>query len=172
MTRRAVPSSNAGSLTAHGRFILDTGYDPDTGRRRQVRRSGFRTRDDATEAMTRELSALDRGTWTDDHGLRLREWLDQWLEEFADRGRSLKTLALYRSHIDSFWRPQLGHVRLRDLRRSHIETGHPSAHPASDGSRTAGNTGRYVQRRSPTTIDGYRRTLRSALSAARQGRAR
>ena len=104
---------------AHGSwsFVIDAGYDPRTGKRRQIRRSGYRTRDEANEAMTRELASLAAGTWTDDQGLRLDAWLDQWLAEFAARGRSPKTLALYTAHVANFWRPQLGHIRLRDLRR-------------------------------------------------------
>ena len=104
---------------AHGSwsFVVDAGYDPRTGKRRQVRRSGYRTRHEANDAMTRELASLAAGSWTDDQGLRLDAWLDQWLDEFAARGRSPKTLALYRAQVTNFWRPQLGHIRLRDLRR-------------------------------------------------------
>ena len=76
---------------AHGSwsFVIDAGYDPGTGKRRQMRRSGFRTRDAANDAMTRELASLAAGTWTDDQGLRLDAWLDQWLAEI----RGARTLA-------------------------------------------------------------------------------
>jgi hypothetical protein len=39
---------------AHGSwaFTIDVGTDPFTGRRKQIVRSGFRTRDEAQEAMT------------------------------------------------------------------------------------------------------------------------
>ena len=72
---------------AHGSwfFVIDAGHDPLTGKRRQITRSGFRTRDEADEAMTKELAALDAGTWTDDQGITLGDWLDQWLSEFAER---------------------------------------------------------------------------------------
>src|SRR5687768_11571227 len=101
-------------------FTIDAGYDA-TSKRRQLTRSGFRTRDIASEAMTKQLAALDAGNWKSDRGLSLDSWLEQWLGAFADRGRSPKTLALYRAHVVNFWRPRLGHVRLRDLRRDHVE---------------------------------------------------
>jgi hypothetical protein len=72
--------------------------------------------------MGRELGTLTNGTRTDGKGIRLGEWLDQWLEGFGarvgERHRSPKTLAVYRSHVFNFWKPQLGHVLLRDLREA------------------------------------------------------
>jgi integrase len=155
---------------AHGSwsFVIDAGYDPATGRRRQTRRSGYRTSDEANEAMTRELAAMDAGTWADDHGLQLAAWLDQWLDEFAQRSRSPKTLALYRGHADNFWRPELGRVRLRDLRRGHVEAALTKLTAPQTMGRRPGNSGSFAEVRAATTVDGYRRTLRSALSAAQR----
>lgn len=155
---------------AHGSwsFVIDAGTNPATGRRRQVTRSGFRIREDAEEAMTKELAAMDAGSWTDDQGMKLGPWLDQWLDDFAARDKSPKTLALYRGHVDGFWRPRLGHLRLRDLRRSHVEAALRALGKRQLDGRAKGNSGQYVEQRSPATIDGYRRTLRAALSAARR----
>lgn len=157
---------------AHGSwfFVIDIGIDPQTFRRRQVTRSGYRTRDEADEAMTKELAALDLGTWTNDQGVTLADWLDTWLTEFAEhvaaKTRSAKTLALYRSSVLNVWKPQLGHVRLRDLRRGHVDGSlRALAQPQTTGRRN-GNSGSYSQRRSASTIDGHRRALRAALSAA------
>ena len=155
---------------AHGSwsFVIDAGTNPTTGKRRQLTRSGFRTRDEADEAMTKELAALDSGSWTDDQGMKVGDWLDQWLDEFADRDRSPKTLALYRGHVVSFWRPRLGQLRLRDLRRGHVEAALRALGQRQTSGRAAGNSGHYAEQRSAATIDSYRRTLRAALSAARR----
>jgi hypothetical protein len=67
--------------------------------------------------MTKELAALDSGSSTDDQGITVGRWLDQWLDEFGYRDRSPKALTLYQGHVVSFWRPRLGQLRLRDLRR-------------------------------------------------------
>ena len=155
---------------AHGSwsFVIDAGTNPATGRRRQLTRSGFRIREDAEEAMTKELAAMDAGSWTDDQGMKLGPWLDQWLEEFAARDRSPKTLALYRGHVLTFWQPRLGHLRLRDLRRAHVEAALRTLGKRQVDGRAKGNSGQYVEQRSAATIDSYRRTLRAALSAARR----
>jgi integrase len=158
---------------AHGSwfFVVDAGEDPLTRKRRQVTRSGFRTRDEADEAMTKELAALDAGTWTDDQGMTLGDWLDTWLSEFAERvegkSRSPKTLSVYRSNVRNFWRPKLGHLRLRDLRRAHVAKALQDLGQRQTAGRRPGNSGSYVELRSGSTVDSYRRTLRAALSVAR-----
>ena len=157
---------------AHGSWwwVIDNGRDPVTGKRRQISRSGYRTRDEADEAMAKVLAELGAGIWADDQGITVGQWLDHWLSEFSEhvtaRSRSTKTLALYRANVVNFWQPQLGHLRLRDLRRAHIDRAlRLLARPQTTG-RLPGNSGSYSAQRSASTIDGYRRTLRAALSVA------
>jgi integrase len=145
---------------------VDVGVDQ-TGRRKQKVRSGFRTREEAEEARTRELAAINAGAWTDDQGLTVGEWLDRWLAKLVARNRSPKTLANYRGHVRDLWKPRLGKIRLRDLRRTHIEAALATLVEPIAGGRPVGNVGRRVTQRSGSTIDGYRRTIRAALSAAR-----
>jgi integrase len=147
-------------------YVVDAGIDPATGKRRQIPRSGFRTKADAEEALTEELGKLNAGTWTDDKNMTLGAWLDQWLAQLVAAKRSVNTIKNYRGHIRDAWKPHLGHKLLRDLRRSHIEGVLAELAAPVEGERAAGNVGRRVVRRSPSTIDGYRRTIRAALAAA------
>ncbi|WP_426561395.1 tyrosine-type recombinase/integrase [Angustibacter sp. McL0619] len=149
--------------------MIDAGTDPSSGQRKQLRRSGFRTRAEAEDAMTKALAAVNAGVWTDDQGITVGDWLDQWLAELLERGRSPKTLANYRGHVRDVWKPKLGRLRLRDLRRAHIErTLAELGRPVVAADRAKGNVGRRIGQRTPSTIDGYRRTLRSALSTAQR----
>ena len=70
--------------------------------------------------MTQTLNGLDLGSWVNDQSMTLGAWLTVWLEENADR-RSVKTMANYRGHVRDVWGPRLGHLKLRDIRRHHIE---------------------------------------------------
>ena len=155
---------------AHGSwaFVIDAGINPETGKRRQISRSGFKTKDEAEQALTAELTKLDAGTWTDDRRMTLGTWLDQWLTELEAAKKSVNTLKNYRGHVRDAWKPRLGHLLLRDLRRSHIESVLADLAAPIEGDRPAGNIGRHVTQRSPATIDGYRRTIRAALSAAQR----
>jgi integrase len=150
-------------------FTVDGPRDPVTGKRKQIPRSGFKTRDEAEAARTKELAAVLAGTWTDDGGITVAGWLDTWLSDQEKRvaaGRmSVKTLANYRGHIRDVWKPRLGSLRLRDLRRSHVELILTDLSQPIPGDRP-GNVGRRVAKRSAYTIANYRLTLRAALSAA------
>jgi integrase len=144
-------------------YTLDTG----TGKqRKQITRSGYRTRDEAQEALTATLNAHNTGTWTNDTGLTVNDWLTQWLAEARRRGMSPKTIAGYHQHIRDTWSPTLGNLRLRDLRRSHVEQVIGQLIKPTSSRGATGNIGRRVERRSAATVDGYRRTLRAALAAA------
>jgi integrase len=77
-------------------------------------------------------------------------------------------MANYRGHVRDVWIPRLGHLKLRDLRRAHVEAAIAALATPIIGERPEGNVGRRVTKRSATTIDGYRRTIRAALSAAQR----
>ncbi len=147
-------------------YTVDAGTDPTTGRRRQITRSGFRTRDAAEEALTAELAKLNAGTWTDDRSITVAAWLDQWLAELKATDRAVNTITNYTTHVRDAWKPQLGHLLLRDLRRQHIDRVLRDLSQPLAGERPTGNVGRRITRRSPATIQSYRRTIRAALSAA------
>jgi integrase len=148
-------------------FKFETAPDAATGRRRQVSKGGFRTRVAAEMAMTQVQHELDHGIWVDDKSMTLGDWLTIWLEENATR-RAVKTMANYRGHVRDVWRPQLGHVRLKDLRRHHIERVLAQLAAPMEPRKRTGHVGRRVSGRTASTIDGYRRTIRAALSAAQR----
>ncbi|MBL7260655.1 Arm DNA-binding domain-containing protein [Actinoplanes sp. LDG1-01] len=147
---------------------MDAGTDPATGKRRQTTRSGYKTKTEAEDALTAELAKLNAGTWTDDRRMTLGRWLDQWIDALIAAKKSPNTIKNYRGHIRDAWKPQLGHKLLRDLRRSHIEGVLADLALPLEGERPVGNIGRRIERRTPATIDGYRRTIRAALSAAQR----
>jgi integrase len=149
-------------------YTVDASTNPESGKRHQITRGGFKTRAEAEDALTTELAKLNAGTWTDDKGITLGAWLDRWLAELAAADRAVKTITNYRTHVRDAWKPQLGHVLLRDLRRGHIERVLAALAQPLDGNRLAGNIGRRITRRSPATVESYRKTIRAALAAAQR----
>lgn len=143
-------------------YTIDVGLDPETKHRKQSMRSGFSTKKDAEEAMAAELQKLNAGLWVDDRKVTTGEWLDQWITESSNR-LSPRTTVEYRSHIENVLTPHLGRLRLRDLRREHVEAMVTSvAQPKTDP--TTGKTTKL----SAARIDAYRRTLRAALASAKR----
>lgn len=149
-------------------FVVDAGTDPVTGKRKQIPRSGFKTKTDAEDALTAELAKLNAGTWTDDKGITVAAWLDQWLAELVAAKRAVKTITNYRTHVRDCWKPRLGHMLLRDVRRSHIEGVLADVAAPLDGDRPQGNIGRRVSQRAAATVESYRKTIRAAFAAAQR----
>ncbi|XKK59426.1 Arm DNA-binding domain-containing protein [Streptomyces sp. ARC32] len=131
-------------------YVADVGRGAD-GKRKQVRKGGFRTSDDAEEALNKLLAKVGEGTYSYDEGMKLSVWLDQWIELKEREGRRVTTLRSYRHHIRDYIKPHMGHIRLRDLRASHV-----------DRMVTAINDGKL----SKTTVRRVHATLSSALQTA------
>ena len=89
------------------------------GKRRQVTRGGFPTERDAREALTIELGKLRGGTYVERTRAMVGEYLDQWLAGKAKLRAT--THRSYGDHIRLYLKPGLGHLRLAELRDTHVE---------------------------------------------------
>ncbi|AZM47713.1 site-specific integrase [Streptomyces sp. WAC 06738] len=131
-------------------YVADVGFGPD-GKRKQMRKGGFRTADDAEAALAELLERVNKGTYTHDEGTTVAAWLEQWLEKKARAGLRASTLRSYRGHVEQHLIPHLGRLRLRDLRPPHVDR---LLVDLDNGKRKA------------ATIRRVHATLRSALSTA------
>jgi hypothetical protein len=73
-------------------YVVDLGRGPD-GKRRQERRGGYRTRDEAEEAMAAVIKTVGEGTHAHDGRLTVGEFLDASLPRSSCRWRSAATRA-------------------------------------------------------------------------------
>jgi integrase len=98
---------------------LDFGRD-ENGKRIRQWHSGFATEKDAEQARTKLLYQVDRAEYVPPTRLTLRQFADdRWLPnlETAVAGGNLKpnTAASYRTQVNAYVKPRLGHLRLKDL---------------------------------------------------------
>lgn len=100
-------------------YRLEAGLDPVTGKRRRPSKGGYATRMEAEAALSDEMTAVGAGTWTDDQRQTVGQFLDRWLARKTS-GLKPTTVDTYRSHIELHIRPELGQLKLRDLRPEHI----------------------------------------------------
>ncbi|MBL8927062.1 MAG: site-specific integrase [Pseudonocardia sp.] len=143
-------------------YIVDLGRDPQTRRRRQEKRGGFRTRDEATAAMNAAVKAINDGTHARDDGKTVGEWLDEWLGDKVAHGLRPTTERSYRQHIRDHLRPQLGDLRLRELRPNHVQAMLRTVtlpRPVEPGQKARPAPG-------PVTVRRVHATLRAALATA------
>ena len=153
-------------------FLVDMGPDPQTGKRRQVRKSGFRTSDDAEAALAKFLVDVGNGQVAHDQQQTVEQYLRAWLLAKQDAGIRPTTLRSYQQHVDAYLVPHLGRLRLGDLRAQHVENmlralGAPKAAPAV-GERIAKGKRRNPKPLSAATQRRIHATLRSALTSAKR----
>ena len=149
-----------GSVTKRGSswsFVVDRGIEPTTGRRRQQRRSGFRTRKEAEEALRRTISSLTDGTFVERTDETIDEYFTRWLAGLtASRRVKPKTVKTYTECLARL-RPELGPVRLQALRPVDIERTYV------DLLSSGGREGRGLH---PRTVLHTHRVLHTALADA------
>ncbi|UOG20521.1 site-specific integrase [Gordonia amicalis] len=155
-------------------YVVDLGRDPATGKRRQERKRGFRTKRDAQEALDERLAEVRTGAVVVDRSLTVAAYLNQWLDAKRMAGVRPTTLHSYRRHIDLYFVPHFGNVRLRDLRGAHIEAmlaeiAKPPVKPAKDAKLSKGQR-RNPRQLGPASIQRIHATLRSALGTAKKQR--
>lgn len=125
------------------------------GRRRQVKQGGFATEREARRALTEALARLNRGTHVDRSKLSVGDYLHQWLEGRVNLRPA--SVTFYRVAVDRYLVPELGHLRLSDLRSGDIEQAFARIRCGVDG------RGNDV---SPALIIRLKTTLRAALNIA------
>lgn len=101
----------------HGTWSFTASVRGPGGRRKQVMRGGYINQTEAQAALDELRDKTRRGIVVT-RRLTVAEYLDEWLAGKADIKPS--TAHSYRSHIRLYWKPQLGHMRLDDLRSSHV----------------------------------------------------
>ncbi len=106
-----------GHIRRRGRswaVVVYLGRDPQTGKHRR-KWSTFRTRREAEAHLAAYLTQLHDGLTLPTTKLRLGEFLEQWLRNYAAGAVAPTTLARYREIVRLHLTPSMGHVPLRRL---------------------------------------------------------
>lgn len=144
-----------------GRWLItiESGRDPQTGKRERRRFSVSGTRRDAQKALREALQQRDSGTRAAPDKITLGEWLTAWLARHQAEGHiGPKSHDRYRVIIQRHLIPALGRLRLHDLRPDHI--GDMKARWLS------GQTSTASQPLSGATVHKHLVVLRRALAEA------
>jgi integrase len=98
-------------------FIVDIGTK---GKRKQKRKSGFKTRKDAEKALTELLAEVNKGNYFEPSSELVKDYLSDWLL-FRKRSLANSTYTKYSSHINKNIIPELGDIPLKDVNYRDLE---------------------------------------------------
>ncbi|MFD3563390.1 tyrosine-type recombinase/integrase [Streptomyces sp. NPDC058686] len=100
------------------RFVVDVGIDPETGKRKQLRRT-FDTLKEARAEYANITNRRHEGSLVPPNKITVNEWLDRWLVMKAE---DLEETTIYSYEITlNRIRGRLGNIRLQDLTEEDVE---------------------------------------------------
>lgn len=103
-------------------FVLfDLGKDPITGKRKQKKKRGFKTKKEAEKYLSEQLHAIDKGTFFEPRDITLSEYFDYWIENYAKPNTSQRTVEGYMYIIIQHLKPTLGNMKISKLQPSHLQ---------------------------------------------------
>ncbi|MEK4750431.1 Arm DNA-binding domain-containing protein [Niallia sp. FSL W8-0177] len=125
-------------------FIIDVGKDPETGKRKQESRSGFKTKQEAEAAAAALITEVNKGIFIKESDMLFKEWANDWLLLYIERNGpkpgtirlrqySIKKLLPYFAHIklknitEEMYQSALNDLKVQDFSRSTIEGVHTTA---------------------------------------------
>ena len=79
--------------------VVDKGYDPDTGKRRQKWITVKGTKRDAERKLAEVVRDLDLGVFVEPSRLTLSGYLDQWMADYVAHSVRLRTARGYRTIV-------------------------------------------------------------------------
>ena len=139
-------------------IVLNLGRDPSTGKPKQQWFSVKGTKKDAEKRLAELLHERDTGRCMKPGKTTLKEFLEQWLEDYVWSNLAPRTAEGYETIIRRHLIPQLGHITLTQLKPEHLQKYYADtlAHGRCDGN----------GRLSPQTVRHHHMTLHCALENA------
>lgn len=101
-------------------IILDQGRDPATGKRRQQWVSVKGNKRDAERKLAELVHQVDTGVYVKASKSTVREYIEQWLRDYAQVHVRPRTFESYRERANQIL-AQLGNIPLGELKASHIQ---------------------------------------------------
>ena len=100
---------------ADGRWegVYCNGYNPKTGK--LIRKSVYgKTQKEVRQALSKISSEIDGGTYAEPSKMKVSQWLDEWLTNYAMNIKPA-TRSAYEEHIRVHIKPALGDFPLKQL---------------------------------------------------------
>ncbi|PFW83433.1 site-specific integrase [Bacillus sp. AFS075960] len=101
-------------------FGFDNTKDPMTGKRRQIRRRGFKTRREAHDAMVKLKAEILGGEYSDLSKLSYATFVDEWMKERSFHLQE-STYEIHKMYLENVIKPRIGHFQLRQIEPIHMQ---------------------------------------------------
>jgi integrase len=115
-------SGHVEDRNASWRIVIE--LDHENGKRdrtyKSVKKKQVKTRPEVERIMNRMIIEMEQGDYVEPSGYTLSKYLDKWLE-YMESKLEYTTRVRYKGIIDSYFKPELGHIKLENLKPLQIE---------------------------------------------------
>lgn len=109
--------------------------DSVSGKRKQKKKRGFKTKKDAQAALTKALNQLNEGTYVEPSKMTLNEFLDIW-DDNKKRTVKVSTQLKYYYLLKNHIRPFVGNIPIANIKPLHISKLYSTLHENSRNTAT------------------------------------
>ena len=97
-------------------YVIDIGMDPKTGKRKQKKKGGFRTKAEAQEAAAIALAEVSQGTYVEEKNITFEEFVKIWLEIYSQnvKPNSIKNRKIHLRNLITY----LKHSKMKNITRN------------------------------------------------------
>ena len=101
-------------------YILDIGIDPETGKRKQKKKGGFKTKKAATLAAAIVMQELDQGTFVQESDITFEKFGEEWLVRYA-KGTVKESTVRVRKHEIGRLLTYLAQIKIKNITRKRYQ---------------------------------------------------
>ena len=102
-------------------YIIDIGIDPKTGKRKQQKKGGFKTKKDVTLAAAIVIQELDQGTFVHESDITFEKFSEEWLVNYENTGEVKEGSVRVRKYEIRRFLPYLAQIKLKDITRKRYQ---------------------------------------------------
>lgn len=102
-------------------YIVDTGIDPKTGKRRQRKKGGFKTKKEAAAAAALLVTEISQGSYVQESSITFESFSKEWLTHYENSGRVKISTVRVRKHEIGRLLTYLAKIKLKDVTRKRYQ---------------------------------------------------
>lgn len=102
-------------------YMLDVGVNPETGRRKQKKKGGFKTKGEAQDAAALVHAELTQGTYVEEKDITFEEFVKTWRAMYTGSGKTKISTHRVRDHESGRLMPYFKKLKMKDITREQYQ---------------------------------------------------
>jgi len=102
-------------------YLVDIGIDPKTGKRKQGKKGGFKTKKAAQLACGLVIQEVEQGTFVHESDITFEKFSEEWLEQYENTGKVKESTVRTRKIQIARFFPFLAQLKLKNITRKQYQ---------------------------------------------------